>query len=304
MINPTRFPDFYVVGAPKCGTTALYHQLKSHPEIFLPQIKEPHYFGEDLTWRTRVIERERYAALYEEVPSDALAGDMSVFYLLSKSAAREINRVKPAAKIVAIVRDPMKMIPSLHAQALKTGDERHNTLASAFAAEPDRRAGQVDIDAANPGVQEMLFYSEIAKYAEQIQRYIDVFGRDQVHIVLFDALMKNQKATIAEILSFLGVDNTFEITNERHNERVSISNRFLWRFAKHPPPWARKLWRTVIPRKVRSAVLHKATCLYLAPGEAAAPTPEERQMIIGMYRDEIPKLEALLGVRLPTWLAA
>ena len=296
------YPDFYVVGAPKCGTTSLYEYLRQHPDIFLPKIKEPHYFGEDLHWRKRVIARESYESLYSNVPSSKRAGDMSVFYLVSQTAAVEIAKVRPDAKIIVMLRDPLSMLPSLHRQALKTGDEVYTNLISAIEAEPARAAGLIDIDMENPGVMQMLYYSQIAQYAEQVQRYFRVFGRENVHVILFEDFVGDTVGSVRAAFQHIGVDPTFTPTIALHNEGASIRHVTLWRLIKHPPRGVRRLWRKILPGVIRGHILHKAGRLVMSKGKAPEMSPALRSMIIDMYREDVAKLEVLIQRDLSGWL--
>lgn len=302
MTDTIRYPEFYVVGAPKCGTTSLYEYLRQHPAIFLPETKEPHYFGNDLNWRSRVVPQDRYAALYADAPQTAHAGDMSVFYLVSTSAAHEIHAVRPDAQIVIMLRDPLKMLPSLHAQALKTGDEILTDLAAAMDAEPRRRAGNVEIAQDNPGVMEMLYYSTIARYAEQVQRYFDVFGRDAIMVILFEDFVADTLGCVRRVFNHIGVDPAFEPVLERHNEGRTIRNVTLWRALKHPPPALRQAWRRLMPRRIRGAVLHKANNAVMAKGSAGALDDAVEARIADLYREDVAALEVLIGRDLSGWL--
>lgn len=302
MGGPIRYPDFYVVGAPKCGTTSLYEYLRQHPAIFLPRVKEPHYFGDDLDWRSRVVPRECYAGLYADAPLTARAGDMSVFYLVSSSAAREIYSVRPDARIVIMLRDPIKMLPSLHAQALKTGDEILTDLGAAMDAEPRRRAGDVEIAQDNPGVMEMLYYSTIACYGEQVRRYFDVFGCEAVMVVLYEDFAADTMGTLHRVFRHISVDPGFEPVLERHNEGRRIRNATLWRALKHPPPALRQAWRRLVPRRLRGAALHMANDAIMLKGATDVLDEAMELRIANLYREDVGALEALIGRDLSGWL--
>src|SRR5438309_7571224 len=110
----TRAPFFFIVGAPKCGTSAMTDYLRQHPAVGTV-LKGPHYFGSDLAVRPRVDTEAEYLALYREC-GKRLAGDASVFYLHSMNAAPEIKAFAPGARIVAMLRNPVDMLHSLHSQ--------------------------------------------------------------------------------------------------------------------------------------------------------------------------------------------
>ena len=120
-----RKPDFFIVGAPKCGTTSMFHYLRQHPQIFMPDNKEPHYFGKDLIKMSDefIDNEDEYLNLFKDAKSDQKLGEASTFYLYSKSAYKEIKEYNPDAKIIIMLRNPIDFLHSLHSQLLFSGYE-------------------------------------------------------------------------------------------------------------------------------------------------------------------------------------
>src|ERR1700691_3844946 len=115
-----RVPDFFIVGHHKSGTTAMYEMLRPHPEIYMPAMKEPEFFGRDRTFgETRPQTYAEYLALFEAAGPRQLAGEASPSYLSSASAAKLIADVQPAARIIAILREPASFLNSLHLQLVR-----------------------------------------------------------------------------------------------------------------------------------------------------------------------------------------
>src|SRR5687768_15406060 len=138
-----RTPNFFIVGAPRCGTTSMYAYLRQHPEIYVSPHKEPHFFGSDLSPLPGAIrEEELYRALFAGAGDRPRAGEASVWYLSSRKAASEIRAFAPEARILILLRAPHQMLESLHSLFLRTGNEDLPTLEEALAAEPERRRGQ------------------------------------------------------------------------------------------------------------------------------------------------------------------
>jgi len=133
-----RKPDFFIVGAPKCGTTALYRFLSQHPEIFLPKVKEVHFFGSDLYLPGYVPDTEKYLRLFANARDETRVGEASVWYLYSKVSAAEIKHFAPEASILIMLRNPVDMIHSLHSQLQYVGVERIKGFESAFMERPTR----------------------------------------------------------------------------------------------------------------------------------------------------------------------
>jgi len=138
-----RTPDFFIVGAPKCGTTAMSDYLRQHPEIYMPQRKEPHFFGSDLDapYPYFIRDKEQYFSLFAEAKDEKRVGEASVWYLYSKRAAFEIKEFCPTASIIIMLRNPVDMIYSLHSQRLFTGNEDIPDFEEALEAEEDRKRG-------------------------------------------------------------------------------------------------------------------------------------------------------------------
>ena len=199
-----RVPDFFIVGAPKAGTTAMYEYLRTHPDLYLPERKELRFFGSDLDIRDRQqLTAEQYLAYFAPAPADALIGTAYVWYLYSRLAAEEIALFSPDARIIAMLRNPVSMLPALHGEHLANGNEDISDFTAALDAEPERRAGRRIPPHAH--LPQGLWYTDVPRYAEQLERYFAVFGRDRVRVILFDDFVADIPATFRETLDFLGV---------------------------------------------------------------------------------------------------
>ena len=209
MTRGNRKPDFFIVGAPKCGTTALHLHLRQHPDVFMPAEKEHNHFATDLLPATDPYrDRDHYLKLFAAAREEKRVGEASVFHLYSAVAAENIHEFDAAAKIVVMLRDPVSWMPSYHSQMVYNGDENVAELEDALAAESERRRG-VGIPS---GLRfaERLLYREMARFAEQVTRYFDRFGRDAVHVILQDEYAQNSRAIFRQTLEFLEVDPDFE----------------------------------------------------------------------------------------------
>ena len=139
---PVTKPDFFIVGAPRCGTTAMYEYLRVHPDVYMPLHKEPMYFGQDLTQlHVRLTERD-YLALFAEARPGQRIGEATTWYLFSKTAASEIRDFSPDARIIIMLRHPVDVMYSLHRELLFYRGETIDDFAEALAAEADRREGR------------------------------------------------------------------------------------------------------------------------------------------------------------------
>jgi hypothetical protein len=276
--------------------------LSQHPEIFIPPRKEFHYFGSDLEWWNYSISKEEYISYFQKANPSQITGETSVFYLFSEYAAQEIKTFNPNASIIAILRDPIEMIPSLHSQSLKTGWEFIMNLDEALSVELERK-NRFKLPPRHHWVLiQALFYSEVALYAKQIKRYLQIFDYDRVHIVLYDDLKKNPSNVYKGILEFLGVNTTFQPEFSYINTNRQIKYPWLWQFVKFPPKSLRQIWRTILPSKLRGQLLMKVGQLY-SKKEPRKKLPEHTCLRLKeMYRDDVKQLEEILGRDLSSWL--
>src|SRR4051812_22016289 len=101
-------PDFFIAGAPKSGTTALFEYLSRHPSVFMPDIKEPNFFSSDLHTKGQRFRADEYLALFEAARSDQLTGEASAIYLYSAVAVARLMQHNPRARVVVILRNPVE----------------------------------------------------------------------------------------------------------------------------------------------------------------------------------------------------
>src|SRR5438876_879559 len=173
-----RIPDFFVVGQHKSGTTALYEMLRRHPQIYMPDVKEPWFFARDLPVRFQPSDPlpetlEEYQSLFDAAMPEQRVGEATPSYLMSRAAASAIADVQPQARIIAILREPASFLRSLHLQTVENHAETETDLRKALALEGMRRQGKaIPRYASRP--QELL-YSEHVRYVEQLSRYRAVF---------------------------------------------------------------------------------------------------------------------------------
>ena len=241
MTQPKR-PDFFIVGAPKCGTTAMNNYLVEHPEIFIPDIKEVHFFGRDLNITKGALRDERaYRELFSGATTEKRLGEASVWYLFSKTAAEEIHSFNPNAQIVVMLRNPADMLYSQHSQFLYNGNEDIEDFREALTAEPERKAGKRIPKSAH--LVDGLFYSETVRYAEQIERYFRRFGRENVHIILYDDFRADLPGTYRKLLQFLGVSEDFTPEFAVVNPNKRARSALLRSFVQEPPESIKRLSR-------------------------------------------------------------
>jgi hypothetical protein len=288
-------PDFYIVGAPKAGTTAMYEYLRGHPALFLPERKELRFFGEDLEIRDRSsLTTEQYLEHFTAAPADAVIGTAYVWYLYSRSAANEIARFSPAARIIAMLRNPVDMLPALHGEHLTNGNEDITDFTAALDAEPDRRAGlRIPPHAHLP---QGLWYTDVPRYAEQLERYFTAFGRDRVRVIIFDDFVADTAGVFRETLQFLGVEDAYRPASfDAVNASRRIRSEHIRHFLARPPDLLRRIIHRLVPARMRRAAYERAkemNVVMTARDPIPAKTAERLQ---AEFESEIARLSTLLG---------
>ena len=198
-------PDFLVIGAYKAGTTSLDRYLRTHPEIFLPAVKEPSYYaftGPDDTGRPRppgaITDRSAYLALFDRVADERAIGEVSPEYLAHPDAADAIAVDLPDAKLIAVLRNPVERGYSDYLMYVRDGREPLD-FAAALAAQAER------LGAGDPRGH----YVDTGMYGEQLERFYQRFDRAQIRVYLFEELTADPAACVQDMFDFLGVDTTF-----------------------------------------------------------------------------------------------
>lgn len=292
-------PNFFIVGAPRCGTTALYAYLQQHPDVFMPYRKEPHYFGDDLPQRPPYLDESAYLRLFEGAGSATRVGEATVWYLYSASAAEQIRAFAPDARIIVMLRRPVEMMYSLHGLFLFTTWEEIPDFGEALAAEADRRRG--GRLPANTWWPQALQYRWLGDYAPHVERYLDLFGRESVRVIIHDDFRADTPAVVRDTLAFLGLEPSvplrFGIVNRARTarsmrlQRLAFSRRFLELLGRLPPRAFHLSWRALMRLNLRHA-----------PRPPLSPIVDAE--VSAELEPAVQRLEALLGRSLPGWRAA
>ena len=296
--TPQARPNAFIVGAPRCGTTAMFSLLAQHPDVSVSDIKEPYYFCTDFheesdryharRMRFPVRTEAEYLALFRG-PSRPVVVEATPAYLRSRDAPTNIHAFEPAARILVMVREPVELLRSLHAKMLSRGHEVLENFREAIDAEPARRTGrQLPAGLFWPS---SLYYSEWIAFAAQIERYRAVFTADRVKVVVYDDFQRNNASTYAEIARFLGLDASFQATPARTN--VNRSVRF--------PLLARSLaWvgdlpvKYVLSERQRQRFGRAIRRVNLKPVHRAPLEPVLRREFMSRFRPEVERLSAVL----------
>lgn len=308
-------PNFFIVGAPKAGSTSLFHYLDEHPEVFMSYIKETNFFSHEPITRQklyyeetiavpvsgkrkgvvgkhklyqdakRIDTFEKYESLFEEGAGKKAVGEASVSYLFYPEVPPALHAYQPEARIVMILRDPVERSYSHYLM-----DERLGLTNLSLEDVIHRRVDHPKLH---------LYYQqfvEVSLYYEQVKRYLDTFGKDQVKIIWFDDLKADTDAAISEVLEFIGVDSTFRPDTEAsYNKFLMPTNAFVGRLYKNQR--LRTFTRSLLPNKTVEKVKQK---LFSGPGKPEM-NPETRRYLRDFYREDVIALEKLTGRDLSHW---
>jgi hypothetical protein len=295
-------PNFFIVGAAKSGTTALYAYLRQHPDVFMPEVKEPRFFAHNPDDRTRyagprahvlidsvVKELAQYEALYARVSGERAIGDASPAYLPSPIAAERISDTVPDARIVAILRDPVERAYSNFIDNVQDGWEPERDFDRVLALQEQRRRERWwrKWDYLGPGF-----------YAEQLQRYFDTFDPKRIRVYLYEDLQADRRGLVRDLLGFLDVEPSVELDmSGRHNvsglpksERVEslLGGHGVLKRAVKPllPAGAGRRLRSGVERRN----VHKPKM-----------SSQARETLRAIYREDVERLEGLIGRDLSAW---
>jgi len=297
--SPVRVPDFFIVGHHKSGTTALYEMLRRRPDVFMPDVKEPWFFAKDLTVRfapeTPLPQTlEEYLALFAAAGPEQRIGEATPSYLMSRTAAADIAKVQPQARIVAILREPASFLRSYHLQCVRNHAETETDLRRALALESSRRRGEnIPREAIRP--QELL-YSEHVRYVEQLRRWHEAFGPEQVLVLIYDDFRRDNQATARGVLRFIGADDEGPIEQVEANATVRVRSRRLYDAVRavylgrgFAAGAAKSAIKSVTPSRVRRGA-HDAVRRRLIYGR---PQPPDEQLMAELRRRFAPEVVAL-----------
>ncbi len=306
-------PNFLLAGVPRAGTTALYHALRRHPQVYMSPIKEPTYFGAaDLlatdsrarvlpyAVRSRaavspyldatpppgpqplVLDWDAYRELFRNARDEIAIGEASVSYFALPSAAGAIRDTLPHARLLFMLRDPAERLFSRYSATLQAG--RGQSFREWV------RASMHTEDEWSPTLG-------VGRYAPHLQRYLDTFARHQLRIYLYEDYRADASAVLRDICTFLGIDPDYPVdAARRHNE--TMAPRF---------PWLHHMRRRALgdlpltgwlPRGTRLALQN----LYRRRRARMAMASSDRRLVVDYYREDIERTAALLGRDLSAWL--
>jgi hypothetical protein len=297
-------PNFFIVGAPKCGTTALYEYLRPHPNIFMSEVKEPHFFAKDLGGYPAVKSLEDYIALFAgSSEQHSRVGEASVYYLRSSVAISNIHEFNPEARIIAMFRNPVDMVYSLHSQLLYVAEESVSDFETAWRLQ-ERRSRGMDIPRTSREPS-LLQYGEVGRFGTQTERLLAIFPAAQAKLILYDDFVASPKRVYDDVIDFLEIPHDQRAEFPRINENKKARIGWVRDFFRRPPPGLHNAVRTLkqaVGSEGISAVKKSLVDLNTMK-QRRPPLPAElRAELVEAFRDEVGLLARLMGRDLSHWV--
>jgi hypothetical protein len=310
-------PNFFIVGAPKAGTTSLYYYLDQHPDIFMSPVKEPHYFAEEIRidnisqrWQDWARQEDAslqlylrgpmqekqfggivanwtdYLKLFENVNGEKAIGEASVCYLWSKTAADNIASAVPGAKIIMMLRDPVDRAFSQYKQTVARG-----LIGTSF-----REQLRKSMHNKSDQFELMNPFLEFGRYSEQVKRYTTRFPRENLRIYLYEDYKQHPTSILSDIFSFLGVDCQFSPDmSERHHEPTLPRFKWLTFTLKKYGVWS--AFKNIVPRDLVPTVKKWAS-----RDKQTTLDQADRLSLQNYYREDVLRLSDLIERDLSGWL--
>jgi len=282
------WPNLFVVGAPKAGTTSLYHYLNQVPEIYMSKVKEPNFFSVKTVGEKHPVkpirDKKKYLHLFDEGKNFKYVGEASPTYLDDSEAALLIHQASPKSKIIVCLRDPVERAYSHY--LMIQGNRRTNLN---FSEQLKKEMTK------NPDINLPNLRLQVGFYSKWISMYLEIFGKNQIKILIFEKFIKNPKQTMEEILSFLNLKSTLtDFSPEVHNPYGIIKG-----------PVARKIRGSKITHTLSNKIFSKSQKEFLKEklifSQKTKPLIDEesRDKLIKYYCQDVQILKTILERKLP-----
>ncbi|MCD4759911.1 sulfotransferase domain-containing protein [archaeon] len=293
--------NLFIVGKPKSGTSALHNFLDQHPEIFMSKPKEPHFFCKDFHKLSDKFHKRKTKNFYEfrtikeysnlfKKTNKKIIGEASTNYLYSKTSAKDIYNFNKNAKIIIMLREPVAFLYSLHSQYVNEDVENKN-FEDALKLESTRKKNY-NLLSKNLRCPSYVFYSERIKYAEQIERYLKIFPKKNIKIILFDNFKKDNEKIYKEVLQFLEIDDSFtpnfKIIHGSKKPKSKILNKFFRN------PYLKNIPKSILPPKIYDKLQLKVQKVLMKKEKRKLINLKTKSKLMKKFKPEVIKLNKLL----------
>ncbi len=300
-LNRIMHPGLIIIGAYKCGTTALYNYLNQHPQIYMTPIKETNFFAlrgkapffkgpgdeQSPTMRLSIIHLDEYQKQFDTISDRTITGEASPLYLYEPSTAQCIASYRPDVKLIVILRQPAERAYSNFIQKVREGRERLSGFQQALEQEPERIKNNWE---------PIWFFREAGLYYSQLKRYFDYFPPEQIKVILQEDLLQRPKETFIDLFRFIGVDETFQPnTVIKHNQsRIPINGPIANLLRKSLLPFFKQSsldWVRLLGNTIEYPITYKPKL-----------SQSLKRQLTEFYYDDIIQLQTLIQRDLSHWL--
>jgi hypothetical protein len=288
-------PNFFIVGARKCGTTSLYFYLKKIPGVYMSPVKELFFFAPHAVQTDAfdvIRDKKEYLRFFEKARGYIAVGEATPIYLWDLDSPKLIHQAVPNARIIILLRDPIERAYSQYLRVIK-----YSGMKASFYDELMR-----DYKSQEKLYGTSQLYVEMGMYYEQVKRYFDIFGREKVKVIIFEEFIQHKEQTVNEVLAFLGVNYavTAAIRGHYNPDSVPRSPLSRWIFAFFRRLRARniKFYKilALLPDSLVQLALEK---ILFKRTQKPNMEPEAFKFLQEIYHDDVLRLESLLGRSLP-----
>lgn len=286
-------PDFFIMGAPKCGTTSMDEWLRAHPRIYMAE-KECHYFNTSHKNRA-TTDLDDYHRLFAAATDAHLSvGETSVRYLYCTEAVTNILNYNPSAQFIVMLRNPVDMVYSWHNQVYLSGLEPVKDFETAWHLQEKREAGE-QVPKRCREIK-MLYYGKVCRLGQQLQRLYAQVSPNRVHLIFFDDLQENPRRAYLAVLDFLGLPDDNQQKFKLHNPAKTYRIHCL----KNLPLVLGKL-KTKLGVRKGFGILTYLTAKNIRVKQRAPLSPQMRRILTQYFKDDIDLLSRLSGRNLNHW---
>lgn len=274
------WPNLFLVGVAKAGTTTLHRLLESHPSICMSTVKEPHFFTENIrdmgirdTHTSLIKDESEYLGLFEQCEETQYRGESSPSYFWDEGAATRIKEKSPDSKIIVVLRDPIARAFSHYHMEYQAEREKSRSFYKALKEDARRE---------NKGWGISRLYVELGHYADSLKHFYEVFGRENVLVLFFESAFSDLIETMAKVQTFLNLKPFPTMKAEVTNRGSYVGE--LGKFLKYIP------LRQLVPPQLRHKVKNWASVKDLKP------KPDEIEFLVDSYRQSLISLDRELGI--------
>ncbi|MDJ0744230.1 MAG: sulfotransferase [Xenococcaceae cyanobacterium MO_167.B27] len=295
-----KLPTFLIVGVQKAGTTSIYNYLQEHPQVYMSSVKETNFLerdweqllAENSSLKNRIATFDDYCQLFAGVKDEIAIGEASPNYIFHyESSADRIQKYTPDAQLIVVLRNPVERAYSDYLMHLR----------DAISGQVKSLGEQIEHSSHKSFILRKGFYYTPLKY------YIDFFGQEKIKVFLYDDLCSNAQEFMAEMYEYIGVDKNFVANVNKKTQQAKIpKNQSINNLLQSKNP-VRNLvanaLKTVMPLDARQKLRSRLINFNSQNKNQVPLSPEERQKLIELYREDILKLQDLIDKDLSSWLS-